>query len=648
MSEASPLSRKANEKAEKSEKLENIASKGEKNENPNFPEDANGEGSDVLGPVDKANVSSNPSMMEQPEGNANVGYQWDFERASKMAKDCPLLANLAYEMSKVFCDVFAEFTFRIDGPQNYFEKFDDKFLTKVRDFSNDLVSTYGLDITVFLSYIQANEPYQKLFEMAEIQLSEIQFFTGTIDLFDVSNKHFVLMAIVIDSLLVVDEDSSFYTAALRLFEELVSRYCFSNTFPYKKNPEKFLFTLLPYKSQAALDSVGRSVWKKQNIFDYLKGIIEKCISSPPKEINPYRKFVITVFDFLTDSQSVRRLHNTSFGPKKLTAYPENYDLLSRLRKRVSMSSSPPGKEPEKPLQKNTLDAGEENHINSETEADNLPVFQSQAGEQVDENSETQPKEAAPSNVYEDTIESSSTNRKKINDTNVSEVEVLQSISEELSIAVASLSEQTITSVHNQASSLLKLIEERIKSLQEREKNTTNEQRAPSVQNRFSVNVNPNAVSDVSSVEEEDEDFPPIRNSSLKDQSNSNRTVVMRTSTEKAEGRSESRRQDSPYEGYKLRRKWTEEQEREVFNMIEQYGCSWSKIVYIQRIDNKPLSHFTPTHIKDKARLIKARYMKQNQLQNLYQHSPNWKYVTVGPAYCEIHKIPYSKEASAMQ
>ncbi|EPX71435.1 TRF Taz1 [Schizosaccharomyces octosporus yFS286] len=648
MSEASPLSRKVNEKAEKNENTEKKSFEGEKIKKPNPREDANGEGSAEQEPVDKNNVSNSPSMTEVSEVDANVGIEWDFEHALKMSKDCPLLANLAYEMSKVFCDVFSEFTFQIDGPQNYFEKFDDKFLTKVRDFSNDLGSTYGLNSTVFLSYIQANEPYRKLFGEAEIPLSEIQFFTGTIDLFDVSNKHFVLMAIVIDSLLVVEEDSPFYTKALRLFEELISRYCFSNTFPYKKNPEKFLYTLMPYKTQAALDIVGRSVWKKQNIFAFLKNTIEKCISSPPKTINPYRKFVIAVFDFLTDSQSVRRLHNTSFGQKRYTANAENNDLLSRLRKRVSMSSSPPEKEPKNAMEDNTSDAVEENYINPEAEADSLPVFQSQADEQLNDRSETQSKETSPSHVHEDTVETSNTNREKINDINSSEMEVLQSISEELSIAVASLSEQTITSVHNQASSLLELIEERIKLLDEKKRITKNKKRASSVQNQSSADVNPNAVSDVSSVDEEDEDFPPIRNASSQAHSSADRAAVMRTSTEKAEERAESRRQVTPYEKLKFRRKWTEEQERELFNMIEQYGCSWSKIVYIQKIYDKPLSPFTPTHVKDKARLIKARYMKQHQLQNLYQQSPNWKYVTVGPAYCEIHKIPYNKESSTME
>ncbi|EPY53351.1 TRF Taz1 [Schizosaccharomyces cryophilus OY26] len=644
MSEASPLSRKTNEKGRKSGKLESIHPKREKSDS---SKNANDDESGELGPVEKANVSSSPKKIEQERMDADSGYEWEYEKALEMAKECRLLAGLADEMSKVFCKVFAEHSKEIDGPQKYFEKFDDNFLGKVREFSNDLVSTYGLDfLTIFLSYIQAKEAYRKLFEHLEDSLGTIQFFTGMIDLFDVSNKHFVLMEIVIDNLLVLDEDSVFYTDSLVLFEELLVRYCASNNFPYKKNPINFLFNMLPYKSVDALNSVARSVWKKQNIFDFLKTTIEKVISSPPKHFSPYPTFVVAVIQFLVQSQNVKRLHHAPFSAQNLVTHPEGDQILDRLRKRVSMSGSPPGREPEKPAETDISDAGGENQNDSVTE--NLTVLQPQdeeANDQIDEVSEVQPKEAPPPIVHEETIESSSSNRDKIKNRSASEIEVLKSISEELSIVLASLSEQTITSVHNQTSSLIQVIEERVFALHEQ--NAGKQRTTPSVSVQVPISTTSGAVSEVSSVED-DEEFPPIRDASLQTPSDSNRATVMRTSAEKAEGRSDKRRQVSPYEGYRFRRKWTEEQERELFDMIEQYGCSWSKIVYMQRIDKRPLHDFAPTHIKDKARLIKARYMKQNRLQNLYQHSPNWKYVTVGPAYCEIHKIPYTKEASITQ
>ncbi|CAB10000.1 shelterin complex subunit Taz1 [Schizosaccharomyces pombe] len=518
---------------------------------------------------------------------------WDIEKASLLVNDCQNIANMAEQKVMMVSAIFSESSKDIVNPESFSERLGKETVKDLYEFNEQLTTKYGLEFrTIFFSYIRKYDAYWCLFEDLEKPLKSIQFFTGLIDLLDNTNKHLTLRSIVLDALLSADEEDSFYGDALVLFEELVIRYFGTDSNP-SIDASEFILSCLPYTSLDALNVVCGQVWKSQKICDFLKSTIGNTSNSPLQLRASFPAFVNAVIHFLLEFKNVRRLERKDLSVKGMLYDSDSQQILNRLRERVSGSTA--------------------------QSADEASGHESDASE--------------------DTFSERTLGLNSIDNTEISEVVSLGLVSSALDKITGLLSadnlSETVSQARDFSHTLSKSLKSRAKSLSQKEAANRSKliaKRGDNLRREASLSSEQDDLS---------EDFPPVRESDEQESRSGGRSSAMRVSIERSAARSGTRRsQGNPYEGYRTRRKWTDEEENELYEMISQHGCCWSKIIHIQKLENGPLKTFGPTQIKDKARLIKARFMKQNRLQELYSKSLNWKNVTVGQAYCELHKIPY--------
>ncbi|EEB06724.2 TRF Taz1 [Schizosaccharomyces japonicus yFS275] len=446
----------------------------------------------------------------------------------------------------------------------------------------------------------------------EESMSSLQYCTGIIDLFDKSFIYIALRTMLIDAMLVLENDEDLFQETFDIFIDVCIRVI--QHYPvYRKRPLDLIETLI-FGSLDHLKELGGSLWQSRRCEEQLKDALldlkdDAGVKAADddvfvrKGIQYFKKLRFANRLILPDSRiehAIARLSSTRALIEHLQKRIMNRanDSSATIKRKISETPTNATKKP-----KNVI--GAERSLNRYNEGFNpriLGMLQKQLNAIAADSS------------------------------------ILSQREERIRMQIDHLREQLKLLQQGAVGQIQHLVSPT--STADSHLLETNEYACPTTDLSspwFLYNSEQHSFSeaDNSSTPMYDaSDFPPVRDGNAP---YSNRAMVMESSMEPPQ-QSKSRKMTGARRPRKTRQRWSAAQEDELFKMIHLHGCSWSKIQNIQKSHDGPLSVFSQVQLKDKARLVKAKYMKQNRLDELYSISHFWKNVTVGQAYCELHGI----------